>query len=140
MKNKIDFVFKALIVALVAGSAVTHFILLIIKTDRNGDLTYHQVAIPAIIIYGLGSGFFVLLSFVWCCMKKQITIALAYLAMAALLIGSLWTQILLAQKFDLLKHISYTEALLPVTIAFVVSASIFVLGLFLIYWIIEKKE
>ncbi len=140
MKNKTEFIFKSLIVSLVAGSAVAHFVLLIIKTDRNGNLTYHQVAIPAIIIYGLGVGFFLLLSILWCFIKKQITVALAYLAMATLTIGSLWTQILLARKFDLKDHISYTHALLPITIAIVVSAVIFVFGLLLIYWITRKKK
>lgn len=140
MKNKTEFIFKSLIVALVAGSAVAHFVLLIIKTDRNGALTYHQVAIPAIIIYGLGGGFFLLLSVLWCCVKRQITTALAYLAMATLTIGSLWTQILLARKFDLSSHISYTHALLPITIAIVLSAVIFVFGLLLIYWVTRKKK
>ncbi len=118
----------AIVVLLVVIAAVIHFTLLIIKTDRDGDLTYHQVIIPAVIAYGIGTIALFVWGLLWIVVRR-LPRGFGFLAMAVLTGGSLWTQILLARKFDLELDISYLEALLPVTIAIVLSGLLFVIGI-----------
>jgi len=120
------------VIFLIIAAAVTHFILLILKTDRDADFSYHIVIIPAIVAYGIGT--FIL--FIWSLLKfrlERFSAGFGFLAMSILTAGSLWTQILLARKFDLIQHITYLEALLPITIAFILSGLLFFIGLFVGY-------
>ncbi len=138
-----------IVIFLIIAAAVTHFILLILKTDRDADFSYHIVIIPAIVAYGIGTFILFIWSVLWFSVngydpKKEVqtfklfrlqrfSAGFGFLAMSILTAGSLWTQILLARKFDLIQHITYLEALLPITIAFILSGLLFFIGLFVGY-------
>ncbi len=119
------------VIFLVVAAAVTHFILLILKTDRDADFSYHIVIIPAIVAYGIGTFILFIWSVLWFSLER-VSAGFGFLAMSILTAGSLWTQILLARKFDLIQHITYLEALLPITIAFILSGLLFFIGLLFI--------
>ncbi len=116
------------VIFLVVAAAVTHFILLILKTDRDADFSYHIVIIPAIVAYGIGTFILFISSVLWFRLER-FSGGFGFLAMSILTAGSLWTQILLARKFDLIQHITYLESLLPITIAFILSGLLFFIGL-----------
>ena len=120
--------FYAVAIFFVISAAVVHFVLLILKTDRNADFTYSVVIIPAIIAYSVGIVVFSAWSLLWFLVSK-FGRGFGFLAITVLLIGSLWSQIQLARKFDMSIHVTYLEALLPVTVALVVSGILFIVGL-----------
>ena len=128
-----DILAYSLIVIFVVTAAIIHFILLILKSDRNADFSYHVVAAPAFVVYGLGTFFLGSLSVLWFLVKQHFVYGFGFLAMAVLTGGSLVTQILLARKFDFTENITYLKALLPVTIAFFISGILFLTGIYMSY-------
>ncbi len=121
------------IVFFVVAAGIAHFILLLLKTDRDADISYHVVAAPAFIAYGLGALFLSVLAILWFLVKRHVVNGFAFLAMAVLLGGSLWTQVLLARKFDFTDSIRYLDALLPFTIAILISGILFIIGIIIAY-------
>ncbi len=118
-----------MIVAVAAGE-ITRFVLLMLKADRRLDASYAVVAIPAFVSYGVAlvvllpsAGFYAL--------TKDLRRFLGALALVVLAAGSLWTQAELVAKFDRSLGVSYSEALLPVTVAFGVSAALVVAAVLL---------
>ena len=130
----------AVIVFIVTAAAIAHFTLLILKTDRNADFSYHTVAAPAFVAYGFGTAFFLVLAVLWFLVRRHFVNGFAFLAMAVLAGGSLATQILLARKFDFTEDASYLTALLPVTVAILVAAILFLVGVFLAYGTKRRRE
>ncbi len=111
------------LIILITGVTTT-MILLMFKTDRNAGFSYHIVSLPLFAAYSILSlGFFIIfLSYLFTTNVQKTSsnlMAVAYFALTILFIGTLLTFIFLARKFDFKEHISYTQALLPVTIAYV---------------------
>ena len=118
------------IVVVVIGAAIAHFVLLILKTDQDAGFSYHVVAAPAFVAYALGVLFFGALAWLGFSTRRGLAYGFGFLAMATLALGSLWTQILLARKFDLTESVSYLNALLPVIVAFLVSGVLLLAAVF----------
>lgn len=122
---EMDRVIYVLIVIIVVVAAISHFVLLILKTDKNADYSYHTVAAPALLAYGLGTVFFLVWSLLWFSVRRNIPRGLGFLGMAVLAAGTFWTTLALARKFDFVATITYLEALLPATVALLVAGVLF---------------
>ncbi len=119
-----------LIIVIVVSAAVAHFVLLILKTDKNVDISYHVVAAPALVAYGVGTVFLLVWSLLWFVLRRNLARGLGFLAMAVLAAGTFWTTLALARKFDFVSSITFLEALLPATIALAIAGSLFLGSIF----------
>jgi len=124
-------VLATVLVVLVTAAAVAQFVLLILKTDGEAGFSHHTVALPAFIAFPLATAVFGALA-VWELATRGHPLHVYTLAaMALLAAGTLWTTGLLVRKFDLVQNVRHLHALLPVTVAMVLSAVLFFVGVVL---------
>lgn len=129
--------FYLLTVIFILVIGILHFVLLMKKVDRELNISFVLVTLPALIAYGFGAALFSQISIYWLFEvpgrrpKKSLKFGLGFAALFVLAIGSLITQLMLALKFDLIKNnYTFTHALLPVLIAFAISSIIFIVNLY----------
>ena len=123
LNNVVNFI----AVVFVLAALITHFILLIIKEDHIYWIHYRDVALPAIIVYAVGIIFFGVKSIYT--LTFSIYRSLVFIGLTILLIGSLWSQLLLVRRFDHESKISMGKALSPfLTLAFI-GALIIIVGI-----------
>lgn len=92
-------------------------------------LTFYTISTPALIAYGLSIFYFGFMAFVLLVRDKSYMSGLRFLALLFLAIGSFWTTLWLAAKFETDINISHLEALLPFLVSALIAAPIFVLAL-----------
>lgn len=90
---------------------LAHFILLLLRLEHVSNLSLFVVGIPAFVAYGVGALVFLGLAL----LLRAITLhdRLLMVGFFFLLVGSLVSQILVADKFETNGEISWTGALVP---------------------------
>lgn len=139
-------VFYLLTVIFILAAGILHFVLLILKVERELNISFMIVTLPALIAYGLGTVLFFQISMYWFFYSRnsdlrsrrkanwvrmpKVQRGLGFFALFVLTLGSLITQLMLALKFDLIKKYTFTESLLPVLLAFGISSVIFIIAVY----------
>lgn len=122
------FYLAATIFILIAGTL--HFLLMILKAEGGLDTSFLVVTLPALIAYGLGIALFSQFSLYWWIVRSNFKVSMGISLLLILNTGSLITQLMLALRFDTVKNNTFTQSLLPVVIAFVISSILFIINLY----------
>ena len=122
--------FYLVVTFVILAAGVSHFLLVILKSERDLEISFLLVASPALIAYGLGVVLFSQISLYQWIVERNLKVGLAFAVLALMSTGSLISQLSLALRFDLIRSTSYTRALLPVVVAFAVASGLFIFNLY----------
>ena len=128
-KMRISGLVRAILVSTVTALLVVYFILLVLRLDRITMLTFYTISTPALIAYGLSFFYFGFMSFMLLTGGSSYSRGLIFVALTFLAIGSFWTTLWLAAKFETDVNLTHLQALLPFLISALIAAAIFVIAL-----------
>lgn len=137
----IRIIFRAFFILSIIIAFITHFILLIIKVDRQAELSYLNICIPALYAYSgiiLWAIYWFFINFLL--YPNKAFVSMLYLALLFVSVGSMVSQVLLAQKFDYTIDISYWQALFPFMFFVFLGGIMFLLTSILKYFDKQRKK